>query len=335
MCELFTVELANGSTFYYTNHDADLEWDSPSQTYTSIPIAMGDFRWGLNLEIDTVDIQIANISGDFYDKLQKNYLDGVLVTIKRIHWKSSFGTDESITIIPQGNADVEFDRIQATFHVRPPMDTLNIQVPAHTYQEPCNHRLYDPTCLLTQANFLYSGTATGGTVSTLVDTTRGLVYSVAFDVGDEDNPIEVGDALSGGVGAGTGICVNIIYSTATTGTIWYAEQGGVQFVDDEVLTGGGNVVTVNGTPAENTTLYELGRLYVLTGNNAGQKRPVLSDGSNTLTVMWGFAEVMAAGDTYELYPGCDKTTDDCRDKFNNEVNFRGFLYTPRIQETIM
>lgn len=34
------------------------------------------------------------------------------------------------------------------------------------------------------------------------------------------------------------------------------------------------------------------------------------------------------GDTYEVYPGCDKAIATCKDKFNNVVNFRGEPFIP-------
>jgi len=34
------------------------------------------------------------------------------------------------------------------------------------------------------------------------------------------------------------------------------------------------------------------------------------------------------GDTFTVYPGCDKNLSTCRDKFNNVVNFRGFPAMP-------
>ncbi len=78
----------------------------------------------------------------------------------------------------------------------------------------------------------------------------GKIYKVAFDAGDSSNPVEKGDALTGDdTTPGAAICCKIVYSAAATGTIWYSECTH-QFVDDEVITGGGNTVTVNGTPEE-------------------------------------------------------------------------------------
>ena len=37
---------------------------------------------------------------------------------------------------------------------------------------------------------------------------------------------------------------------------------------------------------------------------------------------------------YDLYRGCDKTFETCRDTFSNSVNFRGFPYIPGISDLI-
>jgi len=75
-------------------------------------------------------------------------------------------------------------------------------------------------------------------------------YTVAFDGGDEDNPIEAGDNLTGSI-AGVALCYAIEYLTAATGTITYIGTSS-QFVNLEVITGGGNTVNVVGTPAAST-----------------------------------------------------------------------------------
>ena len=93
----------------------------------------------------------------------------------------------------------------------------------------------------------------GTTAQYYVDwTISGESYTVAFDAGDETNPIEAGDNLLGDDGTpGVALCYAIEYTTAMTGTITYVGMSH-QFVNNEVITGGGNTVTVDGTPAAST-----------------------------------------------------------------------------------
>jgi hypothetical protein len=97
-----------------------------------------------------------------------------------------------------------------------------------------------------------AGTLEGGTTAQYyVDwTISAESYTVAFDSGNELNPIEAGDNLTGSV-AGVALCYAIEYLTAATGTITYIGTSS-QFVNLETITGGGNTVAVVGTPAAST-----------------------------------------------------------------------------------
>jgi len=334
VAELFILELADGTVYHYTSHSKDIIWDADSNIYSSIVIGRSPIQYTSSFESDTVQIMIGNISGDLYGKVQVNVLEACKVTIKRILWDNNYASDKEIVIFV-GYADIEFDRSFLVLNCRPLEDSLNVRLPRHTYQEPCNNSLFDVNCSLIRTEHKYSGTATGGSNITLMDANRGSVYKVAFDGGDETDPIEVGDTITGGVGAGTGMVIQITYQTSSTGILWYADQVGVQFVDDEVLSSGGDSVTVDGTPAVDTDIYIQGELEMTGGNNSGCRRPILSDESNTLTIMWPFPNVVVNGDTYNLYPGCDKKAITCDEVFNNDENFRGFLYVPKVEETVM
>jgi len=103
--------------------------------------------------------------------------------------------------------------------------------------------LVDETALLTPAT----------TAQYYVDwTISAESYTVAFDTANILLPIEAGDNLLGDhASPGKALCYDIEYLTAATGTITYIGMSH-QFVDDEIITGGGNTVKVNGTPAAST-----------------------------------------------------------------------------------
>jgi len=334
--ELFTIELATGDIYRYTTHDQNLTWDAASNTYYSTwPISRDAAQLGIDSGADSVQIALANIIGDLATKIKKNMLDGATLTIKRIRWNDTYAADKEITIFV-GSISVTYDRKEATFEVIPQEESLAIKFPPHTYQEPCNHTLFDERCELTKSDYEYSGTATGGSATTLIDTTRGSVYKVDFDGGDSSNPIEIGDSIEGQTGLGTAKIVNIVYLTATTGTIWYVEQSGAQFIDDEeIQNAGADSIIVNGMPAADTALYQKGELEMTSGDNAGLKVEVLSDSANTITIFGSFPYAVESGDTYKLYPGCDYKAETCDNTFNNSDNFSGFLHTPQYEETAM
>jgi len=66
------------------------------------------------------------------------------------------------------------------------------------------------------------------------------------------------------------------------------------------------------------------------GANAGRSMEVKAwtQGTAIVTLFLPMQAPIQVGDTLTLYPGCRKTTADCRDKFANIVNFRGEPFVP-------
>lgn len=333
MAELLMIETMDGATYRFTFHPATLSWDSPAQSYNALPMARGPIEYGLALESNTLDIYVAALDRPPFDKIHRDRLDGAKVTIKRVFWDEAvYGSTKETTRFVGHVDGPEFDAVQAILHCVPLTQSLAIQVPRMLYQEPCNNCLWDVVCGLTQSNYGYTGTATGGTRTVLADTTRSSVYQAGFDAAT--GTIARTEIVTGSLGAGTGKVVQVVYDTATTGRIWYLEQAGVQFVNNEVLANGPDNVTLSGAPAADTTFYMQGELYMTGGDNSGHRRMVLSDTAGVTTVWWPFPAAIAAGDTYILYPGCDKKAMTCAQRYANDRNFRGFLDIPRVQEVV-
>lgn len=55
-------------------------------------------------------------------------------------------------------------------------------------------------------------------------------------------------------------------------------------------------------------------------------RPALSD--IVLTLQLDMSYPITIGDTFKITPGCDKTTDHCRNKYSNLIRFGGFPHVP-------
>lgn len=87
------------------------------------------------------------------------------------------------------------------------------------------------------------------------------------------------------------------------------------------------------TEADNTFSY--GIVTMTSGSSSGYSMEVkssLAAGSFTLQQPLPFG--VAAGDTYSLVKGCDKTFATCKDTFNNAVNFRGFPHMPGMDKVM-
>ncbi len=258
LTELYIIELADGTVYRYTTHQQDIVWDAGSNTYSSVqPIQRKEIGYRHTGEFDEVEVALANIAGDLFDKVNLNALENTLITIKRIRWDQSYASDEEY-IVFLGTVDVRFNRKVLSLSCRPYIDSLNILVPRHLFQEPCNHMWSDDGCGLSRAAYAYAGTASGGSRTTVVDATRGIVYKQTFQLADEDNPVVTGDTVTGHLGAGTGVVISIIYINPTGGTLWFVEQTGVLFVENEILTaGGGNTVQTNAGSVGDTIAVRL------------------------------------------------------------------------------
>lgn len=91
-----------------------------------------------------------------------------------------------------------------------------------------------------------------------------------------------------------------------------------------------NAVFRDAARTEAADYFGAGTIAFTTGANAGLKphkiKAHAADG--TIIVHEAFHYPVAVGDAYTLIPGCRKRQIDCRDKWNNIVNFGGFSFVP-------
>jgi uncharacterized phage protein (TIGR02218 family) len=81
-----------------------------------------------------------------------------------------------------------------------------------------------------------------------------------------------------------------------------------------------------GAPGSGT--FTLGQLQMTSGLNAGYRTMVKAwDGGTVFGLMIPFPFPVTAGDTFVVYPGCDKQFSTCG-RFNNQANFGGFKDIP-------
>lgn len=74
--------------------------------------------------------------------------------------------------------------------------------------------------------------------------------------------------------------------------------------------------------------FALGKMQFTSGPNAGVWRTVKSWTGGVLTPYYPWPAAPGTGDTFDAYPGCDKTQATCSTKFSNLPNFNGYPYVP-------
>ena len=74
--------------------------------------------------------------------------------------------------------------------------------------------------------------------------------------------------------------------------------------------------------------FALGWAVGVTGANAGIGRTIKAFASGSITSIQPWPAAVAIGDTFTVYPGCDKQQATCSGKFSNLARFRGQPYVP-------
>lgn len=74
--------------------------------------------------------------------------------------------------------------------------------------------------------------------------------------------------------------------------------------------------------------FDLGVVEITSGANLGEKRGVKRWAGGGFVTMNPFTYSMSNGDTFTIYPGCDKTKSTCDTKYSNTVNYRGYPFIP-------
>lgn len=75
--------------------------------------------------------------------------------------------------------------------------------------------------------------------------------------------------------------------------------------------------------------FNQGYMTFLTGANTGVTRGIRQYASSGQILLFvPLINPVSTGDTFDIYPGCDKTQATCQSKFSNLANFPGNPYTP-------
>lgn len=77
-----------------------------------------------------------------------------------------------------------------------------------------------------------------------------------------------------------------------------------------------------------TGWFDLGTLTFTSGANDGVSRTVQAFDAGAFSFALAFPADIAPGDTFSVFPACMHTMDDCANKHNNLVHFRGFPFVP-------
>jgi uncharacterized phage protein (TIGR02218 family) len=119
-------------------------------------------------------------------------------------------------------------------------------------------------------------------------------------------------------------CVNTLFDASCT-------LNQASFATNGTASTGCTVSSINATLAQATGYFNQGKIKFTSGANNTFWRSVKSytNGSpSVITLITPLPTAPSNGDSFTIYPGCDKTLTTCTSKFSNQVNFRGFPFIP-------
>lgn len=94
-----------------------------------------------------------------------------------------------------------------------------------------------------------------------------------------------------------------------------------------VKEGSASVITPNSLMGS-VGYWDLGSIIFTSGKLSGMMRTISSWDGAHLNLVLPLPGAPDIGDTFLVYPGCDKTQATCQSKFNNVMHFKGFPYIP-------
>lgn len=252
LCRCWQLTRGDGTVFGFTDHDADLVFNSITfEAATGFTASAVDSSLGLNVDnLDVVGALNSNRLND--DDLARGLFDNAAITIWLVNWRNV----SHRIILRCGNLG-EVSRGPNMFNaeVRGLAHNLN-QVAGRVFQRACDATLGDARC--------------GVDLTTATHKASCTVSSV------EDNR-----------------------AFAMTGLEGFA-----------------------------TRWFSRGKLTWTSGANDGQAMEVKIQTPGRIELWLPMADTVAVDDTFDVVTGCDKSLTNCRQKFSNVTNFRGYPHMP-------
>ena len=123
---------------------------------------------------------------------------------------------------------------------------------------------------------------------------------------------------------------NTLYQPGCSHTLFDSGCGlsKAAFAVTGTVEAGTSVIAVVTALAQADGYFAQGVVVFTSGVNNGISRGVSKHLGGVLTLSIGLDDIPSVGDTFTVYPGCDKTMATCSAKFNDLVNFLAQPFTP-------
>lgn len=319
-----------GATVYLTDHVRDVVIGANTYKtdsgYEFSGLALED-----NMSPGVLDLSgVANIAGIDMDEIVAGVFDGARVYAFATTWNAPTVDEEPLGVAILGKTKLDDDRY--TIEMMMLIDALN-QTVGETYTANCQKE-FGGTGFAGCQVALGPITVTG----TLTDVTSNSVFrdsarteapdyfgegTITFTTGANAGlkPIKIKSHVGSNSAAITAI-TKAASAVATVGTHTFV------YGDIVLFSGVVGMTEINGltgavTATDATTITVNINSTAFSTYVSGGTAALLNGG---LTVHEAFHYPVAVGDAYTLVPGCRRRLEDCRDKWNNVINFGGYSF---------
>lgn len=101
-----------------------------------------------------------------------------------------------------------------------------------------------------------------------------------------------------------------------------------KFAQSGMINGPSSTTTITHSNPAEAGVFAMGVVQFDTGPNAGVVRTVRESVKGQFNLSLPLPNPPTLGDTFTIWPGCDKTISTCKDKFNNLKRYRGCPFVP-------
>lgn len=323
IAELYRITCQDSSIARFTSHDANIIYDG--ETFQAIPIKRTPVQYHADLQVDKVDISFGLIGIVVGDKslsipqvIRRDFLRNAHVEILRVDY------------IAIGSAIPWVAETVKTLN-----ELVNPTV-ANNYYYKCTDDgttgLTEPTWPTIDGETVVDGTVTWTCMKASDLQFDGYVTgAISFNAGIIT--ISVGSLLDRLKDtfpkiAYTETCNHKLYSTyCGLNKATYKESGTVDALSTTQIIY--DAIFLFSHRAQGYWLK--GELKFTNGNNDGISRSIEVHGDGYVKLMFPFPESLAIGNTFDAWPGCDKTGVTCSTKWlvNNYENSFMFEYIPK------
>lgn len=120
-----------------------------------------------------------------------------------------------------------------------------------------------------------------------------------------------------------------LYQSGCINTLFDAGCGvnKVSFVSNAITASGSTQSILLCNLSQANDYFTFGEITMTSGANAGVRRTVRAYQTGQITLAYPLPKPVTIGDTFQAWPGCDKTSTGCA-KFSNTARFRAFPFVP-------